>query len=78
MLESNIPISYLVAASIGFTIVVMATYLVLATMLLDSGVECVKLRGNILGSIVNDSGNLLIRQQLMTIWCQNRYLSSFL
>ena len=58
----------------GFAIIVMAICPVLATMLLEIGVTSVELVLDVLGCIYNNSSKLLIRQWLMTIQCQNRFL----
>ena len=62
----------------GFAIVVTTICPVLITMLLEIGVKSVKLGVKVLVSISNDSSKLLVRQPLMTIQCQNRFLSSCL
>ena len=76
-MEFDIPTSHLVTAAMGFTIIVIALCLVLARMLLDIGVNGVELRVDVLGGISNNSSKLVVRQRLITIWCQNRFLCSF-
>ena len=75
--ECNIPTSYLVAAARGFAITDMAIYLVLATMLGEIGMDGVELVVDVLAGISNNSSKLLVRQRLMTIVCQNRFLCFF-
>ena len=48
------------AASMGFAIVVIASCLVLATMLLEIGMHCVKFGVDVFGGISNNSSKLLI------------------
>ena len=64
-------------ATVGFTTIVMAICPVLAIMVLEVGVNNVELGVDILGGISNDGSKLLIRQRLITIWYQNRFLSFF-
>ena len=59
--DSNIPTSHLVVTSIGFAIVVTAICHMLATILLEIGVDFVQLNVDILYSISNHSNKLLIR-----------------
>ena len=49
----------------------------LATTLLEIVVNGVKLEVDILGGISKDSSKLFVRQRLMTIRYQNRFLRSF-
>ena len=60
----------------GGAIIVTAILPLLATMLLDIGVDGVELGVHILVGISNRSSKLLVRQRLMPIWCQNRFLRS--
>ena len=76
IIKSDIPTSYVVSAAVGFAVILIAIRLVLATMLLEIGVNGVELGINVLGRISNGSSKLIIRQQLMSIWCQNRFLYS--
>ena len=69
--------SHLVTAAMGFVIIVTLISPVLATMPLEIGMDAIKLGVDILGSISDDSSKLFARQRLMTIWYQNRLLSSF-
>ena len=73
----DITTAHLVTAAIGFAIIVTVIFPVLATMVLEIGVNGVELRVDIAGGISNHSTKLFVRQQLMTIWYWNRYLSSF-
>ena len=75
--ESVIPTFHLVTAAIGLAIIVMAICAVLATMQLEIGVKGIELGVDIFGGISNDGSKLLVRQRLITIPCQNRFLSSF-
>ena len=77
ILKSDICTLYLVAAAMGFAIVIIAICTVLATMLLEIGVDHIKLGVDILDGISNNGSKLLIRQRLMTMQCQNRFLYSF-
>ena len=61
----------------GFTIIVMTICAVLATMLLEIGVDHVELAVNVLGAISNERSKVLVSQRLMTIQCQNRFLCFF-
>ena len=61
----------------GFAIIVIGISVVLATMLLEIGTNVVELELDVLGRISNDSSKLFVRPWLMTIRCQNRFLSSF-
>ena len=70
------PTSHLATAAMGFAIIVTAICPVLATMPLDIGMECVELAVDILVGISNDSSNLHVRQQLIVIRYQNRFVSS--
>ena len=51
----------------GLAIIVTAICPVLATMLLEIGMNCVEVGVDVLGGIANDSSKLLVRQQLMPI-----------
>ena len=77
ILESDILTSYVMAASMRFTIVVMAICVALVMMLLKIGMNSIELVVDVFGSISNDKRQLLNIQQLMTIWYQNRFLYSF-
>ena len=76
IIESYIHTSHLVTAAIGFAKLVVAIYPVLATMLAEIGVNCVELGVDVFGGISNDGSKLFVRQQIMTICCPNRFLSS--
>ena len=65
------------AASTGFAIVITAICQVLVMILLESLVNSVELGVDILGRISNDSSKLLVRQRVVSILCQNRFLNSF-
>ena len=77
MIESDIPSSQLMTAAIGFAVIVTTICPVLATMLLDSAVNCVEPEVDVLGGISNDSSKPFVRQRLITIRCQNRFLGFF-
>ena len=59
--ESDVPTSHLVTAAMGFAIMVMTIWPVLAMMLLEIGVNGVEPEVDVLSGISNDSGNLFIR-----------------
>ena len=65
--KSEIPTSYLVAAYVGFAIVVRPICPVVAMILLEIGMNGITLYVNILAGISNNSSTLLIRQRLVTI-----------
>ena len=48
----------------------------LVTMLVEIVVNGVELEVNVVGGISNNSSKLLVRQRLVTIWYQNRFLRS--
>ena len=77
IIESYIPTSHLETAARGVAIIVTAICPVLVAMLLEIGVNCVELVVDVLGGICNDGSKLFVRQLLMTIWCQNSFLSCF-
>ena len=77
MFKSPIPTSHLVTATMVFAIVVTTICPVLAMMLLEIGIDAVELGIDVLGGMSNNSSKLLVGQWLMTIHCQNRFLSSF-
>ena len=77
-MEADIPASPLVAASIRRAIVVVAICPQMSKMVLGIGVNGFNLDLYVLGGISIDSRKLFIRQQLITIWCQNQFPNFFL
>ena len=75
--ESDVPTSHLGTATVDMAILVTAICPVLVMMLLEIGRDRVELGVHILGGIFNNSSTLLVWQRLLTIRCQNRFLSSF-
>ena len=65
----------MVTAAIAFAVIVKVSCPVLATMQLEIGVNGVELAVDIVGGISNNGSKLFVRQWLITIRCQNRFLS---
>ena len=74
--ESDILTSYLVIAAVGLTIIVAAICPMLATILLGIGVDSVELRINVLSRMSNDRIKFFVKQWLMTIRYQKRFVCS--